>query len=368
MNRKLCFSLATRCAVLAVGLGALFPSAAGAQTPAPEQLARQLSKAVADIVERTLPSVVVIQTAAVRYRRFIDPFWGRGFTVPERLAGQGSGVVMDRAGRILTSAHVMQGAQEINIVFHDETIRRAKLVGMDESSDVAVLQLEDVRGLALKPIPFGDSDAIRIGEFVIAIGSPFNLQGSVSFGVLSQKGRSVGILPYEDFLQTDAAINPGNSGGPLVDIEGRMVGLNAVIQTGAPGVAGNIGIGFAVPINFARRVAESIIKTGRFERPWIGIRPLEPGERPRRGAPPPDGTGLPIAEVFANTPAERGGLRAGDVILEADGERIHNMRDLLRAIVRRGVGEPINLRVRRGDRTLTLKLTTERMPDFEPSE
>jgi len=173
------------------------------------------------------------------------------------------------------------------------------------------------------------------------------------------------VLPYEDFLQTDAAINPGNSGGPLVDIEGRMIGINAVIQTGGPAAAGNIGIGFAVPINFARRVAESLIKTGRFERPWIGIRPLEPDERPRRGAPPPNGSGLPIAEVFANTPAERGGLRAGDVIVEADGERIHALQDLLRVIVRRGIGETVNLSVRRGDRTLNLKLPTERMPDFD---
>ncbi len=354
--------MAAAAGVLAVALAVPARSADAASSAA---MARQLSTAVADVVERTLPSVVVIQTAAVRYRRYVDPFLRRGFAVPERLAGQGSGTVYDREGRILTSAHVVQGAQEINVVFHDETIRKARLVGMDESSDVAVLQIEDLNGLALAPIPLGDSDAIRIGEFVVAIGSPFNLQGSVSFGVLSQKGRSVGVLPYEDFLQTDAAINPGNSGGPLVDIEGRMIGVNAVIQTGGPAAIGNIGIGFAVPINFARRVADSLIKTGRFERPWIGIRPLAPDERPPRGAPPPNGNGLPIAEVFANTPAERGGLRAGDVIIEADGERVLNLRDLMRAILRRGIGDTVTLRVRRGDRILNLKLPTERMPDFE---
>ena len=197
------------CRILASALFALSPlRRAEGSDPRAAAAARQLSTAVADVVERTLPSVVVVQTAAVRYRRFVDPFLRRGYAVPERLAGQGSGVVYDRAGRILTSAHVVQGAQEINIVFHDETIRKARLVGMDEASDVAVLQLEDARGLALAPIALGDSDAIRIGEFVVAIGSPFNLQGSVSFGVLSQKGRSVGVLPYEDFLQTDAAINP----------------------------------------------------------------------------------------------------------------------------------------------------------------
>lgn len=353
------------CRILTAALFALsLVRRAEGSDPRAAAAARQLSTAVADVVERTLPSVVVVQTAAVRYRRFVDPFLRRGYAVPERLAGQGSGVVFDREGRILTSAHVIQGAQEINIVFHDETIRKARLVGLDEASDVAVLQLEDARNISLAPIPLGDSDAIRIGEFVVAIGSPFNLQGSVSFGVLSQKGRSVGVLPYEDFLQTDAAINPGNSGGPLVDIEGRMIGINAVIQTGGPAIAGNIGIGFAVPINFARRVAESIIKTGHFERPWIGIRPLAPDERPRRGAAS-NGVGLPIAEVFPNTPAERGGLRAGDVIVEADGERIQSLRDLLRVIVRRGIGDTVNLSVRRGDRTLNLKLPTERMPDFD---
>ncbi len=334
--------------------------AAAAEPAHPGATAQQLSAAVADLVERTLPSVVVIQTAAVRYHRVIDPFLGRGYAVPERLAGQGSGAVLDREGHILTSAHVVQGAQRINVVFNDETVRPAVIRGLDEASDVAVLKLADVKGLDLRPIPLGDSDAIRIGEFVIAIGSPFNLQGSVSFGVLSQKGRSVGVLPYEDFLQTDAAINPGNSGGPLMDIHGRMIGINAVIQTGGPQAQGNIGIGFAVPINFARRVAESIIRTGRYERPWIGIRPMEPREG--------DAPGLVVGQVFADTPAERGGLRAGDIIMEADGQRIRNIRDLLRVLMRRGVGDTVQLRVRRGSRWVELKLPTERMPDLEPSE
>ncbi len=347
-----------RSALLAMFLSAfVVTSRATAQNAA--ALMRQLSSAVADVVEQTLPSVVVIQTAAVRYHRLYDPFFGRRFAVPERLAGQGSGVIYDAAGHVLTSAHVVQGAQKINIVFHDETIRPAKLVGLDAASDIAVLRIEDVRGLKLAPIRFGDSDAIRVGEFVIAVGSPFNLQGSVSFGVLSQKGRTVGVLPYEDFLQTDAPINPGNSGGPLTDIEGRMIGVNAVIQTGAPGVAGNIGIGFAVPINFARRVADSIIRRGRFERPWIGIRPDEASEDAEKV------TGLRVAEVFDNTPAQRAGIRAGDIIIEADGQPVQNLRDLLRAILRQGIGETLRLKIRRGNRLLDLTMPTERMPDFE---
>jgi len=334
---------------------------APAQSPA--TVARQMSTAVADIVQRTMPSVVVIQTAAVRYHRFYDPFFGRGFAVPERLAGQGSGVIYDAAGHVLTSAHVVQGAQWINIVFHDETIRPAQVVGTDVATDIAVLKIEDIRDLKLVPVAFGDSDAIRPGEFVIAIGSPFNLQGSVSFGVLSQKGRSVGVLPYEDFLQTDAPINPGNSGGPLMDIEGRMIGVNAVIQTGGPVSMGNIGIGFAVPINFARRVADSIVRTGRFERPWIGIRPYEIAEEDPRQAP-----GLRVAEVFPNTPAHRAGLRAGDVIVEADGQPVKDMKDLLRSIWRRDIGEKLQLKIRRGNRMMDLTMLTERMPDFETTD
>lgn len=361
-NMKTIVSHPEKCRRWSVALAAILAVGPGvaAEPSASEMGVRQLSAGIADLVERTLPSVVVIQTAAVRYHRVIDPFLGRGYAVPERLAGQGSGAVLDREGHILTSAHVVSGAQRINVVFNDETVRPARIVGMDEASDVAVLQLTDLKGLDIRPIPLGDSDAIRIGEFVVAIGSPFNLQGSVSFGVLSQKGRSVGVLPYEDFLQTDAAINPGNSGGPLMDIHGRMIGINAVIQTGGPQAQGNIGIGFAVPINFARRVAESIIRTGRYERPWIGIRPM----MPREGA----GAGLIVGQVFADTPAERGGLRAGDVIVEADGQRIQNIRDLLRVLMRRGIGDTVQLRVRRGNRTVELKLPTERMPDLEPSD
>ncbi len=343
-----------------VGSVLLAASAAPAVGPG---IAKQLSREIADTVEKVMPSVVVVRTEATRYYRAYDVFFGRRFVIPETQAGQGSGMILDAKGHILTSRHVVAGAQDITVVMNDETQLKATVVGMDANTDLAVLRVENAGKVKLTPIALGDSAAVRIGEMVIAIGSPFSLASSVTMGVVSQKGRSVGVLPFEDFIQTDAPINPGNSGGPLVDLDGRMIGINAVIQTSGAS-QGNIGIGFAVPVNLAKRVAESLIAHGRFERPWLGIEWDELRAAPEPGTP----RGIQVAAVYRGTPAAKAGLRPGDILLKAAGIALNSSHDLQRALISRAIGERIDLEVRRGSKVIPMSVVTARMPAIDEIE
>ncbi len=337
--------------MIAIAAAAGLCLSAHAAPPARNSALKQFSTDLADMVEQVMPSVVVIRTEAVQYLRGFDWFYGRQVIVPRRSEGQGSGFVFDERGYVLTSNHVIHGAKQIEVIFPDEAAFKAELVGSDENTDLAVLKIQKLGGRKLKAIPLGDSERLRVGEIVVAIGSPFSLSSSVTMGVVSQKGRTVTDLPMADFIQTDAPINPGNSGGPLVDLDGRVVGMNAVIQTGGGG--GNIGIGFAVPSNLIRRVADSIIRTGKFDRPWIGIRP---GPHPH-----PQG-GVMVETVFEDTPAARAGVREGDVLTHARGQELHNVTDLLRAVYSAPEGQAIPFSVRRGRKTLELSFPAMAMP------
>lgn len=324
-------------------------------------VARALGNAVADAVEKVMPAVVVVRTESVVVHPARDIFFGNVYGVPERLAGHGSGAIISESGHVLTSHHVVRNAGRIEVALQDGTKYPAVLVGNDPLTDLAVLKIEAPEGTAFTPVEAGDSDALRIGEFVIAIGSPFSLNSSVTLGVVSQKGRSVGVLPYEDFIQTDAPINPGNSGGPLVDIDGRMMGINAVIQTGSPYARGNIGIGFAVPANLAMRIARSLISTGRPDRPWLGVR-LRELETAAVGVS--RSAGVQVGEVLGNTPASTAGLEPGDIILSVDGEAANDARAVQRAVFRHDIGDRIRLHVVRDGRDMEFEIVTEAMPDL----
>ncbi len=313
--------------------------------------ARMFGNAIADTVEKVMPSVVVIRTESRQFRLMQDWMFGRTYRIPERLAGLGSGVIINREGYILTNNHVIDGATEISVVLNDGGKYAAELVGSDPHTDLAVIRLLSTDGLNLTPIEPGDSDALRVGEFVIALGSPFSLASSVTLGIVSQKGRSIGLLPFEDFIQTDAAINQGNSGGPLVDVDGRMVGINTVIQT-AGYSSGNIGISFAVPVNLAMRVADSLINSGRWERPWLGIWMNET-----------EG-GVLIMEVVEDSPASHGGLEIGDIIIEVDGDPVSTSRDVQRQVLDRDVGETAEVTILRNGERVILKIVTAMMPSM----
>jgi S1-C subfamily serine protease len=336
---------------------------------------KQFGRDLADVVERVMPSVVVVRTETVEYHLARDPYYGRWYKIPERLAGHGSGVIIRKEGYVLTSNHVVNEAQQIQVGLPDGTQFSAKVVGRDAMTDLAVLKIDKANGRVFTAVEPGDSDKVRVGEFAIAIGSPFTLNSSVTLGIVSQKGRAVGMLPYEDFIQTDASINPGNSGGPLVDVDGRLIGINAVIQTASPYAQGNIGIGFAVPVNLAMRVGRDLIEHGRVLRPWIGIQMAEPDEsegapvlRRGRGRPAAEPTqtktnkGVFVAEVVKLGPAAKAGLRTGDLITGVDGQNVTAIHDVQKIVWKRGTGEALRVEVQRDGTKKTLVVTTEPMP------
>ena len=310
--------------------------------------ARLFGNAIADVVEKVMPSVVVVRTESRQYRVARDWFFGHMHRIPETLVGQGSGVIISRDGYLLTNSHVVDNAQNIEVVLNDGTKLPATIVGRDNHTDLAVLKI-DAPGREFDAVEIGDSDTLRVGEFVIALGSPFSLASSVSLGIVSQKGRSIGLLPFEDFIQTDAAVNRGNSGGPLLDVDGRLVGINTVIQT-AGFSQGNIGISFAVPVNLAMNVGESIIRSGRWERPWIGIYMQETE------------AGVRVRDVMNNSPASRGGLKQGDIIKRVDRKAVQKISEVQKAIFTRRIGDPASLEVERDHDMLALELITETMP------
>lgn len=344
MNNKLILPVVAACAALSANLTAI-----GAERPA--HPARVVGSAVADAVDKVMPGVVVIRTKETRYRLARDWYYGDLYQIPEHLAGQGSGIILSKEGHVLTNNHVIESADEIEVVLHDGTIHPAKLIGRHAQTDLAVLhiQAEDDRHFtAVEP---ADSDALRVGEFVVAIGSPFSLHSTVTLGIVSQKGRTFGPMPYVDFIQTDAAINQGNSGGPLIDIDGRMVGINTFIQT-AGYDAGSIGIGFAVPANLAVKVARSIIKHGDPQLPWLGIVMQQ------------DTDGVKVMQVTRDAPAAKAGLATGDIMLHIGDRPIRETLDVKRALLRFDVGDTVPVKVQRGAKKLTIDIVPDPMPAF----
>ena len=319
--------------------------------------ARAFGTAIADAVEKVLPAVVVIRTEAVQYRDMVhrDLFGFPMFRIrqQQQLEGEGSGVIIDSRGYVITSLHVLDGARQIEVVLNDGMTHPAELVGVDRTTDLAVVKIK-TEGVVCPVVEFGDSDAVRVGEVAIAIGSPFSLQSSVTVGHVSQKGRRVQILPYEDFIQTDAAINEGNSGGPLIDVDGRLIGINAAIQTDAE--ERGVGIAFAIPSNLAMNIAESIKEKGDYEWLWVGaffgeIDPIY------------GSAGAPVIQVWDGTPAADAGLQPGDLVLEVGGVKVKNKHDINRIIYNHSVGDELRFLVLRGEKQHVLELALQEYPE-----
>ena len=312
-----------------------------AQVQASTAEARRLSEGFVAVAERASPSVVQIDvTARDEKADVLSRFFGHS-NVDEPIArGMGSGVVFTPDGAILTNNHVVEDALTINVRLRDGRYLPAHLVGRDPATDLAVVKI-DATGLTAAK--FADSDAARVGELVVAIGSPFGLGYTVTAGVLSAKGRGgLGMNDIEDYLQTDASINPGNSGGPLCNLQGEVLGINTMI------VGRGQGIGFSVPSNMAQRVANQILKTGRVSRSWLGLSVQDISPEIAQAMHLSPGAGALVNNVAADGPAFRANIRPGDVIASLGGHTVRDGTDLVREAISHDVGQPVQLEIVRG--------------------
>jgi len=342
--------------VLMSGIAACMPAADSALAAAPiPEIAGGAVPSLAPMLSRVTPGVVNI---AVRGKvksenpLLQDPFFRRFFNLPQRQQQEeretqatGSGVIVDAAqGYVLTNGHVVDNATRIEVTSKDNRRFTAKLVGRDTETDIALLQIPSQNLVA---VPMGDSDRLQVGDFVLAVGNPFGLGQTVTSGIVSALGRSgLGIEGYEDFIQTDASINPGNSGGPLVNLQGQVVGINTAIL--APG-GGNIGIGFAVPINMARRVMDQILRYGEVKRGRIGVAIQDLTPDLAQAMNTKQTNGAVIARVESGSPAEQAGLKSGDLVVAVNGTVVHSGTQLRNMIGLARIGDQVTLTVdRRG--------------------
>ena len=322
----------------------------------------------ADLVSEVRPAVVNVQVArAIRPAAQSRMKWRRpgmespeffrhfrsmpGFATPHmpRIEGVGSGFIIDASGLIVTSHHVVKGADSVTVTLQDGRKLEARVVGADPKTDLALLEVD--AGGALPVVEFGDSDRTRIGDWVVAVGNPFGLGGTVTAGIVSGRGRDIGSGPYDDYLQLDAPINRGNSGGPLFDRGGRVVGVNTAIFSPT---GGNVGIGFAVPVNVAGPVIESLRTDGKVDRGWLGVEIQHIDETMAEALGLEDAKGALVASVMEDGPAARAGLRPGDVIVSFAGEPLDAMKDLPRIVAELDTGAEVEMEVWRDGRRKTL--------------
>jgi S1-C subfamily serine protease len=352
---------------------------AAPQSSAPVAFAGTKRLSINQIYRRSAPGVVQITTTSVRTVEpdpFLSPF---GFPEQQRQQALGSGFVIDKSGHIVTNFHVVEGAQQIEVSFTNRDSVRARVVGSDPSTDIAVLKV-DVEARALTPLRLGNSDTVRVGDSVVAIGNPLGLERSVTAGIVSALHRPLTApndFTIDDVIQTDASINSGNSGGPLIGATGRVIGVNTAIATGGTGARGNIGIGFAVPINTVRDVASQLIERGRVEHAFLGVGVQEIEPKMARLFNLPVDHGLLVVRVYDASGAAAAGIRpgtdevvvagesyrlGGDIIVELEGKPARAPEDLREAIAARKPGDKVRIEAYRGDEKRSFDVVLGRQP------
>jgi serine protease Do len=379
--------LSARAAMLAFAMTLALPFAGA--VPAQQAIARPMPDSFADIAAKLLPAVVNISsTQAVQARagqpgagpeipmfppgspfeQFFKDFLNRNRpgqrgdnqpTPPERrMQSLGSGFIIDASGLVVTNNHVIDGADEITVTLQDNTALKAKVLGRDESGDIALLQVKPD-----KPLPalqFGDSDKERVGDWVLAIGNPFGLGGSVTAGIVSARGRDIHQGPYDDFIQTDAAINRGNSGGPLFNMDGEVIGMNTAIYSPS---GGSIGIGFSIPANLVKAVVAQLKDFGHPRRGWLGVRIQQVTPDIAESLGLKDANGAMVAGVNDGGPADKARIRNGDIILKFNNQDVKEMRTLPRIVADSEVGKQVPVLLWRDGKEVTVQATLDEKPD-----
>ena len=361
----------------------------GQNAPADKNITAQVQKeplvalpSLAPLVQKVVPAVVSISArlngdAATQADQSADEgnqsspfddllrrfFENRGIPQTGReVMALGSGFIIDASGYIVTNNHVVGNSDKITVILQDNSRQPAKIIGRDEKTDLALLKIETKEKLAF--VTWGDSDQAKVGDWVMAVGNPFSLGGTVTAGIISALGRNLNEGPYDDFIQIDAPINRGNSGGPTFDLSGEVIGINTAIYSPS---GGSVGIGFALPSNTAKSVVAQLREHGHVTRSWLGVavQGISPAIAKSLGMNPDQPTGALVATVTPNSPAAKAGIKQGDVILSANGHPIKSVHDLPRMVAAMPIGQKLDLTVRRGGKEITLSAITAEMPEKE---
>ncbi len=339
---------------------------------------KEIPGSFADLAEKLMPSVVNISTTTTVTTQsnpfpfqfppgspFEDMFKEFGAPQERKSAALGSGFIIDEKGIVITNNHVIQDAEDIIVRVNGDKEFKAEVIGADPLSDIAVLKLDSNEKFI--PVKFGNSDKARIGDWVIAIGNPFGFGGTVTSGIISARNRSLGLTRYEDYIQTDASINSGNSGGPLFDLNGDVIGINTAIL----GRSGSIGIGFAIPSNSAKIVIDQLVKFGETKRGWLGVRIQDVTKEIADVENLNEPRGALVASVADNSPSQKAGVKAGDIILEFNGEKIKEMKELPTIVARTEVGKSVKVKIWRNKKEIIKTITLGRLEtseDFKVAE
>ena len=348
---------------------------------APSAFARPAPDSFADLANQLLPVVVNISTTQTvtasagvpqlpadlpqdsPLRQLFKDYMDKNKNAPRHITSLGSGFIVDPSGIIVTNNHVVEDADEITVTLNDGTSLPAKLLGRDDKTDLALLKV-----VPKKPLPsshFGNSDKARVGDWVMAIGNPFGLGSTVTAGIVSARNRDIAAGPYDDFIQTDAPINRGNSGGPLFDMDGNVIGVNSAIFSPS---GGSVGIGFAIPSNMAREVIGQLEKYGSTRRGWLGVRVQTLTDDLAEGMGIPGASGALVADVTDGGPADKAGIKNGDVIVAFDGKPVADSRALPREVADTSAGKPVNVDILRGGKKMTLHAVVAKLQDDDKAK